>query len=100
MTIVRIDTRRITDWDSFHTLFFEEFQFPDYYGRNMDAWIDCMSDIDLLTVIQLDHVDEFAMRCPELYDAILEATAFVNWRYVEGGVQPYLMLSFHRQPRR
>jgi RNAse (barnase) inhibitor barstar len=23
------------------------FGFPDFYGRNMDAWIDCMTDIDV-----------------------------------------------------
>jgi hypothetical protein len=41
--IVRIDTRLITDWASFHDVFARSFGFPDYYGRNMDAWNDCMT---------------------------------------------------------
>src|SRR5688572_7987636 len=41
--VIKIDTQRITDWKSFHNLFAEVFGFPGFYGRNMDAWIDCMS---------------------------------------------------------
>ena len=43
---VRINADLITDWDSFHDIFKINFGFPDFYGRNMDAWIDCMTDID------------------------------------------------------
>jgi RNAse (barnase) inhibitor barstar len=43
MTLVKLDTRRIRDWDTFHDLFAEVFGFPGFYGRNMDAWIDCMT---------------------------------------------------------
>ncbi len=35
---VRIDTNRIVDWNSFHDVFAEAFGFPDFYGRNMNAW--------------------------------------------------------------
>ena len=97
--IVKLDTRRITDWQSFHDVFAEQFGFPDFYGRNMDAWIDCMTSLDALehgmtsihahsggvVVLQLDHVDDFAARCPELYDAVVEATSFVNWRRIDVG---------------
>jgi len=33
----------ITDWASFHDVFMHTLGFPDFYGRNMDAWIDCMT---------------------------------------------------------
>jgi hypothetical protein len=46
MTLVRLDCRRLVDWESFHTAFAEAFGFPLYYGRNMNAWIDCMSCLD------------------------------------------------------
>jgi RNAse (barnase) inhibitor barstar len=46
MTVVRLDCDRITDWESFHAVFAEVFGFPSFYGRNMDAWIDCMSYLD------------------------------------------------------
>src|SRR5262245_17924374 len=44
--LVRIDTTKICDWASFHDVFSETFGFPDFYGRNMDAWIDCMTSLD------------------------------------------------------
>ena len=46
MTVVRLDCDRITDWDSFHAVFAEVFGFPNFYGRNMNAWIDCMTYLD------------------------------------------------------
>jgi hypothetical protein len=45
MTVVMLDTRRILDWNTFHDVFAEAFGFPDFYGRNMNAWIDCMSSL-------------------------------------------------------
>ena len=46
MTVVKLDTRQIKDWDSFHDVFARVFGFPEFYGRNMNAWIDCMSYLD------------------------------------------------------
>jgi RNAse (barnase) inhibitor barstar len=40
---VQIAGSKITDWDSFHDLFAEVFGFPGFYGRNMNAWNDCMT---------------------------------------------------------
>lgn len=108
--VVSLDTSRITDWDTLHTVFAETFGFPDFYGRNMDAWIDCMTYLDDpdagmtrvhappggVVVLQLEDVASFARRCPELYDAIIECAAFVNWRRIEIGQTPVLALSFHK----
>jgi RNAse (barnase) inhibitor barstar len=110
MTIVKLDTRRITDWETFHNVFQEEIGFPDFYGRNMDAWIDCMTSLDTpedgmttlpttrgeVVVLQLDHVNDFCRRCPEQYAAIIECTAFVNWRRIEIGEPAVLALSFYK----
>jgi hypothetical protein len=74
--VVRLDCGRITDWESFRSVFAEVLGFPAFYGRNMDAWIDCVSWLDepgsgMTTVaaspggvvtLQLDGVDEFAVR--------------------------------------
>jgi hypothetical protein len=108
--IVRIDTRRILNWDTFHNIFAETFGFPDYYGRNMNAWIDCMtylndpkvSDTSLkaapgeVVVLQLDNVDDLYERCPEIYSAIIESAAFINWRQTQVGDGPVLALSFNK----
>ena len=110
MVLVKLDTRRIRDWDSFHAVFAEVFGFPDFYGRNMDAWIDCMTCLDdpasgmtrvhappgQTVVLQLEHVTEFARRCPEQYAALIECAAFVNWRNIEVGESAVLTLSFNK----
>jgi RNAse (barnase) inhibitor barstar len=43
MPFVRIDGKRIIDWKSLHRVFAGAFGFPNYYGNNMNAWIDCMT---------------------------------------------------------
>lgn len=106
--VVQIDTHLIKDWDSFHDVFSEIFGFPEFYGRNMDAWIDCMSSLDApeekmskihvslgrVVVIQLQNVKEFSVRCPEQYAAIVECSAFVNHRRIVISQEPVLALSF------
>ncbi|MDP8909736.1 MAG: barstar family protein [Chloroflexota bacterium] len=98
---------QITDWESFHDTF-AAFGFPDFYGRNIDAWIDCltyrdendgMASVvvepgDVLT-LQLDEGRAFAQRCPDQYAAVIEGAAFVNWRRIEMGERPILALSFY-----
>jgi Barstar (barnase inhibitor) len=111
MTLVQLDTRRITDWETFHDVFAEVFGFVDFYGRNMNAWIDCMTYLDDpaagmtrvhapaggVLVLQLEHVADFARRCPEQYAAIVECAAFVNYRRNDLGNTAVLALSFYKQ---
>jgi hypothetical protein len=110
--VVRIDTTRICDWDSFHAVFKEALGFPEFYGANMDAWIDCMTYLDdpeagmtthhvppgMVLTLQVDAVDGFASRCPEQYEALVQGSAFVNWRRVERGDPAVLALSFYKRP--
>jgi RNAse (barnase) inhibitor barstar len=83
MRRVTIDAARITDRGSFHDAFSVAFAFPGYYGRNMDAWIDCMSDEIAGNIILLDvtHAESFKTRLPDLFDALVKCSAFVNQRY-------------------
>jgi len=105
-TVVSIPTDQIEDWDSFHRVFRETLGFPDFYGCNMNAWIDCLSYVDdadagmstttvspgdLLT-LRIDNAPDFKRRCPEQYDALFECTAFVNYRRMDLGEAPVLAL--------
>ena len=42
---VLIDGRRCDTLDSAVEVFAEAFEFPDYYGHNLDAFNECMSDL-------------------------------------------------------
>jgi RNAse (barnase) inhibitor barstar len=106
--IVSIDCAKIRDWDSFHDEFASVFGFPDFYGRNMNARIDCMTSLDepgdgMTTVhaekghvlaLQLENVLPFREQNKDLYDAIIECAAFVNWRRLEVGEPAVLAISF------
>ncbi|MCA2999596.1 MAG: barstar family protein [Rhodocyclaceae bacterium] len=85
MKTVIINGAAITDASSFHSEFQRALGFPEFYGRNMDAWIDCMSNVDEpsaglstvdvspgeILVLQIDRAHAFKSRCPELWAAFL-----------------------------
>jgi len=106
MKTVHVDASKIADWESFYDAFATAFGFPEFFGRNMDAWIDCMSSLDEefngihvppgeLVCVALDHAQEFKLRCPIQYEAFVECSAFVNWRRLEAGESAILVVSFH-----
>ena len=75
----------------------------------MNAWIDCMTSLDNpsdgmskvhapangVVILQIQHARELSRRNREIYDALIECSAFVNWRRLEVGESPVLVLSFH-----
>jgi hypothetical protein len=40
--------------------------------------------------LRIDNVSDFKRRCPELYDALIECAAFVNYRRMDQGDAPVL----------
>jgi RNAse (barnase) inhibitor barstar len=105
--VVTIEADQIVDWNSFHEVMSEAFAFPAWYGRNMNAWIDLMTYLDEdqattgvfveageIVTLDLRNGRTFHQRCPEIFDALVECSAFVNWRRVEAGGTAHLCLSF------
>ncbi|RDS90974.1 barstar family protein [Pseudomonas fluorescens] len=107
--MVQVDANLISDWQTFHNVFAEKFGFPGFYGRNMDAWVDClsylgdpgaeMSSIHVQSgqtlALVIDNAQSFKRRCPEQFEALVECAAFVNWRIVIAGGTPLLALAFN-----
>ena len=106
---VSIDCSEIRDWDSFHDVFARAFGFPDFYGRNRAAWIDCMTSLDapedrmtevhcspgIVLTMELRNVVEFRERCPDQYAGLIECSAFVNYPRIDVGESAVIALSFH-----
>ena len=46
MPVIEVPASQINDWDTFHDTFAQTLGFPDFYGRNMNAWIDCLTYAD------------------------------------------------------
>ncbi len=107
MATARLNTESISDWQSFHELCREVFGFPDFYGMNMDAWIDCLTYLDEddgmsrfhlaedeMLHIEVTDTESFNSRLPEIFDALVECSACVNKRYLAAGKRPVLSLVF------
>ena len=106
MPTVRLDASEISDWNSFHEVFARSFGFPSFYGRNMNAWMDCMTYLDAddgMTTIHGSAADPVVIRLDnakampkEIFDALVECAGFVNLRRLELGEPAMLILAFHR----
>jgi len=107
--IIDLPVAEIHDWESFHAVFQRVFGFPDFYGRNMNAWIDCMTDLDdpgtgmtgvsvakdEMVVLHIYDAGDFQRRCPEQYEALIECTAAVNLRHADQPVLALLLSGHH-----
>jgi RNAse (barnase) inhibitor barstar len=102
---VRIDGGAIRDWPSFHRECQIKFGFPDFYGRNMDAWIDCLSTLrdddgmsaftlapDETLQIEIANSSVLQNQATGILDALLDCVDAINERYAENGENPAVEL--------
>jgi len=105
MATVQLDGATITDWDSFHTVCADTFGFPAFYGRSLDAWVDCLSylrDQENMTKfllkpnemleITITNADILRQSNPDLLEEITFCIAGINERYDDYGEKPALSL--------
>lgn len=106
MARVILPTDDISDFDTFHAACASTLSFPGFYGRNMNAWIGCMTYVDDpgagLTsvtvakgeqlVLEVPRSMPLKLRAPDVFDALIECTAAVNERFVQHGDPPVLAL--------
>jgi RNAse (barnase) inhibitor barstar len=104
MASVRFDSSWVKDWSTFHEYCKEIFGFFEGSGSNMDAWIDCMSsldeegmtkfllDADEMLAIEITDTERFRERVPEIFNSMVDCTAFVNDQYIKSGRTPALAL--------
>ncbi|QFP77132.1 barstar family protein [Deinococcus sp. AJ005] len=73
MADVTLDVSTTCSVEDFHDVCTKIFGFPDFYGRNMNAWIDCMGDLDdsTMTRFQLPPDEELRLHLPG-FDIFLE----------------------------
>src|ERR1700733_10828367 len=96
MALARLDGATIVDWDTLHTACARELGFPEFYGRNGNAWIDCLSYIDddagmsrfvlgPSEVLCIEVIDSGVLRkqAPAILHTLSQGTASVNARSFE-----------------
>ena len=103
MAEVTLDTEEIYNWETFHIQSAKAFGFPVFYGKNMNAWIDCLTYLpegDGMSQFTLAHNEQLFIRLAnstqssraqtEIYLVLLECIASVNQRYISDGDIPRL----------
>jgi RNAse (barnase) inhibitor barstar len=106
VAVVVIPVQEIVDWTTFHEVFARLLRFPDYYGRNANAFIDCLGDLargldvppllsegETLT-IDLGDISRFRGRCPEQFAAIVDWIGWVNEQCLDEERPARLILAF------
>lgn len=72
MKIIKLDGLRIKKES--HDYIMEVLDFPDYYGKNLDALYDCLTDIGVRTEIHLVNSKYVSMDIIDtFYDAAVES---------------------------
>ena len=56
--LVRIDGAEILSRDDLHDALSRQLSLPEYYGRNLDALYDCLTDLSEPTELHLAHKAE------------------------------------------
>ena len=105
MVKAHLDGSQIRDWNSFHDVSARELGFPSFYGRNLNAWADCLTYLDLSDgmsrfslrpgeVLELEVTDSQSVKrqAPDVLQALIETVEFVNKSYEERGKAPMLRL--------
>jgi hypothetical protein len=105
LTVVELDGAAIANWDDFHAASRCAFGFPDFYGNNLSAWIDCLSglrDDDGMSrfvlgphdslLIRLTHASALQQRAAPIMRGLQTGVAEVNERCREAGEPALLQL--------
>jgi RNAse (barnase) inhibitor barstar len=96
LTRISVNGATIVDVSSFHDEFSRAFRFFDGYGRNRDAWIDCMTDLhgpkalsslrlpagESIEIVLKDSAT-MANSYPEIFAELLRLVRYANNLYGE-----------------
>ena len=109
--IIHIDARKLVDAAGMHATLAEAFGFPASYGKNLDALVDCLDDLDnpgtgmtrihvfpgqvvLIAITHLDETGKNATKVKTQVQALSEVAAFVNQRRLESKRPPLLAVAY------
>ena len=72
MKQITLNGKKMVDRDSAHEYIASKLGFPDYYGKNLDALADCVSEFCSDKYIRFSHYEEAERNLGEYAEAIVE----------------------------
>ena len=68
---VQLDTKYMFDREKAHEYLKEKMNFPDYYGRNLDALYDCLTELDEaeVTIVHRAQAGAYGKRILQVFMA-------------------------------
>lgn len=86
MRICILDGEMIRDKEALHDTLAETLDFPDWYGRNLDALHDCLTDITEETVIRIqnestlaEHLGNYAAALKKVIRTAAQENDRIQW---------------------
>lgn len=109
--IITVDARHFSTKAGFQAALANAFGFPGDYGKNLDALVDCLGDLDnpstemtkvhvlpgQTMVIRVTHLDDCDDRMDQIRPQLTrlnDAVAFVNLRRLDEKKPPLLALAY------
>lgn len=62
MSEIVLDGLVLEDMEEVHALFAQALEFPDWYGRNLNALFDCLTDLARDVTVRLLHREDLEAR--------------------------------------
>lgn len=105
MASVQLNGEQLTSWEDFHAQCAMAFGFPEFYGRNLDAFIDCLSYLrdedgmskfrlqpDEVLRVEVSHSEALRLKAPDILTELTFCMDALNERYADYGEKPALEL--------
>jgi|HigsolmetaAR202D_1030399.scaffolds.fasta_scaffold00193_23 RNAse (barnase) inhibitor barstar len=94
-----LDGAQVKDKASFLAAAAQAFEFPDYFGKNWDAFSDCINDLSWAPsqryVVLYDQADLFIETSPDDWDIALEILEEAAQRWQADGVSFHVLMRDH-----
>ncbi len=65
--MAELNGQQVVTCGAFHALIKEALGFPDYYGKNLDALYDCLTDLPAGTELVIRHFDAIEAHLGPVY---------------------------------
>ena len=91
--------KEIASKDALFDIFAEKLSFPEYFGRNWDAWWECLYDLSWLNVNKIEIVN-IDIPLSDLHDKKIYLDLLLDKSRTESNIVPPIIIYFSRKDQK